>query len=303
MIYDSLVIGSGPCGISAAIKLKENGLKVALIEFSTPGGKVNIAPRVDNYPGYKSIPGPDLAVVFYNRLTASGVEFIGDRVNSLEKANDLFVLKCDHAEYQAKTVLVASGTKERKLGFENEDRLFGHGVSYCAICDGHFFKDQTVAIIGGGNAALKEAIYLAPSVKKLYLLHRRKEFRGLNKLVDELLEFGNTEVLTPYTPKEILGDDSVKGLVIHNVETDQDTTLVVDGIFPLIGQIPNTQFINIDGVLDEWKTIPVNKQMMSSCDGLFAGGDVLPREIRQIYLAQHDGEVAAKNIVEYLANK
>jgi len=300
MIYDCLVIGSGPCGISAAIKLKEAGVKVALIEFSTPGGKVNIAPRVDNYPGYKSIPGPDLAVVFFNRFQNSGVEFIGDKVVSLVKENDLFIVKCENGEYQAKTVMVASGTKERKLGFENEDRLFAHGISYCAICDGHFFKDQTVAIIGGGNAALKEAIYLSPIVKKIYLIHRRKEFRGLNKLVDELVEMGNAEVLTPYTPKEILGKEKVTGLVIHNVETDEDKTLDVEGIFPLIGQIPNTQFIDIDGVLDEWKTIPVSRSMMSNCEGLFAGGDVLPRDIRQIYLAQHDGEVAAKNIIEYL---
>ena len=186
------------------------------------------------------------------------------------------------------------------VGLPKEDELFAHGLSYCALCDGHFFKGQDVAVIGGGNAALKEAIHLAGIAKKLYVIHRRNEFRGSMNLVNELKEMNNVEIITPYIPVEILGEDKVTGLVIENREDGSRRTLDIEGLFPLVGQIPNTQFIKIDGVLNKWGTIPVEKNMMTSCEGLFAGGDVLPRDIRQIYLAEHDGMVASKSIIEYL---
>ena len=162
------------------------------------------------------------------------------------------------------------------------------------------FKGVDVAVIGGGNAALKEAIHLATVVKKLYVIHRRNEFRGSLNLVKELQEMDNVEIITPYIPIEILGEDKVTGLVIENREDGSHRTLEIQGLFPLVGQLPNTTFIKIDGVLNEWNTIPVERNMMSACEGLFAGGDVLPREIRQIYLAEHDGMVASKSIIEYL---
>ena len=299
-MFDCLIIGAGPCGIGAALKLKEAGINFALINSGTPGGKVNIAPRVDNYPGEKEIPGPDLAFKFYERLLNNNIPIIADTVLSLEKENDLFIAECEYETYSAKAVLIASGTKERKVGLPKEDELLGHGISYCSLCDGHFFKQKDVAVIGGGNAALKEAIHLAHIVKKLYVIHRRNEFRGSVKLVDELKEMGNVEIITPYIPVEILGEDKVTGLVIENREDGSRRELVIDGLFPLVGQIPNTSFIKMDGVLNEWGTIPVDRSMMSSVPGLFAGGDVLPREIRQIYLAEHDGVVASKSIVEFL---
>ena len=299
-VFDCLIIGAGPCGIGAALKLKEAGVNFALINSGTPGGKVNIAPRVDNYPGEKEIPGPDLAFKLYQRLLDHNIPIIGDTVLSLRKENDVFIAQCEYETYSAKAVLIASGTKERKVGLPKEDELLGHGISYCSLCDGHFFKGQDVAVIGGGNAALKEAIHLAHIVKKLYVIHRRNEFRGSNKLVDELKEMDNVEIITPYIPVEILGEDKVTGLVIENREDGSRRTLDIQGLFPLVGQIPNTSFIEIDGVLNEWATIPVDRSMMSSVPGLFAGGDVLPREIRQIYLAEHDGVVASKSIIEFL---
>ena len=298
--YDVIIIGAGPCGIGAALKLHEAGVNFAIIDGGTPGGKVNIAPRVDNYPGFKEIPGPDLAFKLYERLLDKGISIIGDSIVSLTKDKEEFLLEGNYDKYSAKVVLIAVGTKERKLGLPKEEELFGHGLSYCALCDGHFFKGQDVAIIGGGNVALKEAIHLAPIVRKLYLIHRRNEFRGSVKLVDELKAMDNVEIITPYVPKEILGEDKVSGLVISHRETGEDRILDIQGLFPLVGQLPNTDFVEIDGVLDEWKTIPVDRSMKTSVDGLFAGGDVLPREIRQIYLAEHDGVVAAKSIIEYL---
>ena len=300
-LYDTLILGAGPCGIRTAIILKEAGLDIAAIEGSTPGGKINIAPRVDNYPGFTKIPGPDLAVEFFNWLNNAGVEMIPDMVVSLTKEDNIFHVDCEHGSYLAKTVLVATGTKERELGLPKEKELFGHGVSYCAVCDGHFFKGQDVLIIGGGNTALKEAIYMADLAHHVYLIHRRNEFRGNKYLVTELENLPNATILTPYVPVSLLGEESLTGVVIENRETGEQKTLDVQGVFPLVGQIPNSQFIKIDNVKDEWGTIPVNpKTKQTGCEGLYAGGDILPRDIRQIYLSEVDGKVAAKAIIEYL---
>ena len=298
--YDCLIIGSGPCGIGAALKLHEAGINFGIIDGSTPGGKVNIAPRVDNYPGFKEIPGPDLAFKLYERLLERNISIIGDTIISLTKEDNLFKLEGEYGTYFAKAVLIASGTKERKVGLPNEDELFGHGLSYCALCDGHFFKGGDVAVIGGGNSALKEAIHLAHIVKKLYVIHRRNEFRGSVKLVEELKAMDNVEIITPYIPVEILGKEKLNGLVIENREDGSHRELKLDGLFPLVGQIPNTTFVKIDGVLNEWGTVPVDRNMMTSVSGLYAGGDVLPRDIRQIYLSEHDGMVASKSIIEFL---
>ena len=298
-IYDSLIIGAGPSGIGCAIELQKKGLDFALIEKSTPGGKINIAPRVDNYPGQHEIPGPDLAMVFYQRILDNNINFIGDEITSLDKENDLFVLKGQVDIYYAKTVYIASGTTERKLGFPNEDKLFGHGISYCALCDGHFFKGQDVLVIGGGNSALKEAIHLAGIVKHLYLIHRRNEFRGSNKIVDELKSFDNVTIMTPYIPLEFIGEDKLEAVKIAHRETGEEQILAVQGCFPLVGQDPNSKFIKLD-IKNEWGNIPVDRKMMTSVPGCFAGGDILPRDIRQIYLAEHDGKVAANSIEEYL---
>ena len=300
-LYDTLVLGAGPCGIRTAIILKEAGLDVAIIEGSTPGGKINIAPRVDNYPGFTKIPGPDLAVEFFNWLDKAEVEMIPDFVTSLTKENDIFTVVCQNDAYQAKTVLVATGTKERELGLPKEKELFGHGLSYCAVCDGHFFKGQDVLIIGGGNTALKEAIYMADIANHVYLIHRRNEFRGNKYLVTELENLPNATILTPYVPVALLGEEKLEGVIIQNRETGEEKRLDVQGVFPLVGQIPNSEFIKIDGVKDEWGTIPVNpKTKQTGVEGLYAGGDILPRDIRQIYLSEVDGKMASKAIIEYL---
>ena len=299
-IYDCLIIGSGPCGIGTALELIKENLDIAVLEKDVPGGKINIAPRVDNYPGQTKIPGPDLAVIFYQRILDNNVPFIGDDIISLEKENDLFVLEGKNNKYFAKTVMIASGTKERELGLPNEKELFGHGLSYCALCDGHFFKGQDVLVIGGGNTALKEAIYLADICKHVYLIHRRNEFRGSKKIVEELESYQNATILTPYIPLEFIGKEKLEAVKIQNRETEEIKTIEVQGVFPLVGQLPNSQFIKIEGITNEWGNIPVDRNMMTSVPGVFAGGDILPREIRQIYLAEHDGKVAAKSIVAYL---
>ena len=298
--FDVVVIGAGPSGIGCTIALKKEGYNVALIEMGMPGGKINIAPRVDNYPGQKEIPGPDLAMIFYQRILDNELNFIGDEIVSLDKEGDTFISTGKNGVYKSKAVYIASGTVERKVGLPNEDKLFGHGLSYCALCDGHFFKGQDVLVIGGGNAALKEAVHLAHLVKHLYLIHRRNEFRGSMKIVDELKAFDNVTIMTPYIPLEFIGEDKLEAVRIQNKETLEEKVLEVQGVFPLVGQNPNTTFIKLD-IKNEWGNIPVDKAMSTRVEGCFAGGDVLPRDIRQIYLAEHDGMVAAKSIKEYLS--
>ena len=298
--FDVVVIGAGPSGIGCTIALKKEGFNVALIEMSMPGGKINIAPRVDNYPGQKEIPGPDLAMIFYQRILDNELNYIGDEIISLTKEGDTFISTGKNGVYKSKAVYIASGTVERKIGLPNEDKLFGHGLSYCALCDGHFFKGQDVLVIGGGNAALKEAVHLAHLVKHLYLIHRRNEFRGSMKIVDELKSFDNVTILTPYVPLEFIGEEKLEAVKIQNKETLEEKVLKVQGVFPLVGQNPNTTFIKLD-IKNEWGNIPVDKNMSTRVEGCFAGGDVLPRDIRQIYLAEHDGMVAAKSIKEYLS--
>lgn len=298
-VFDCVIIGAGPSGIGCALALKEKGFDIALIEKGMPGGKVNIAPRVDNYPGQHEIPGPDLAMVFYQRVLDNQINFIGDEIVSLDKENDLFVSKGKNDTYISKTVYIASGTTERKIGLPKEDELFGHGLSYCALCDGHFFKGQDVLVIGGGNSALKEAIHLAGITSHLYLIHRRNEFRGSAKIVDELKSHSNVTILTPYVPVEFIGEDKLEGVKIQNKETGEEHVLKVQGVFPLVGQNPNSEFIKLD-IKNEWGNIPVEKNMMTRVEGAFSGGDILPRDIRQIYLAEHDGKVAASSIEEYL---
>ena len=298
-VFDCVIIGAGPTGIGAAIALKKEGFDIALIEKSMPGGKVNIAPRVDNYPGQHEIPGPDLAMIFYQRIIDNQINFIGDEITSLEKENDLFVSIGKNDTYVSKTVYIATGTTERKIGLPKEDELFGHGLSYCALCDGHFFKGQDVLVIGGGNSALKEAVHLAGIAKHLYLIHRRNEFRGSDKIVEELKSHSNVTIMTPYIPIEFIGEGKLEGVKIQNKETGEEQILKVQGVFPLVGQNPNSEFVHLD-VKNEWGNIPVEKNMMTRVEGAFSGGDILPRDIRQIYLAEHDGMVAAKGIAEYL---
>ena len=299
--HDVVIIGAGPSGIKASLLLKEAGVDFIIIDGSTPGGKVNIAPRVDNYPDYSKISGPDLAMNLFMRLMDKGIDLIGEQVSSLKKDGDLFLIDTDYSSYSAKAVYIATGTQEKELGLPNEKEMFGHGLSYCALCDGHFFKGQEVAVIGGGNAALTEAAYLATICKKVYIIHRRKEWRGIKKKQDDLFAFDNVVALTPYVTKSINGKDHVESLTLVNQENGEEKELKISAVFPLVGQNPNTNFINIEGVIDNYRFIPVDKNNESpACPGLFAGGDVLPRVIKQIYLAERDAQIATNGILEYL---
>ena len=301
--YDVLIIGAGPCGISASIELKKANINVAIIEKSMPGGKINIAPRVDNYPHHEPVIGPDLAMEFFMRMNDAGVEMIGDEVINVFKLDDGFAIQGKYGQYECMALLVASGTRERHLGFENEDRLLGKGLSYCALCDGHFFKDKVVASIGSDYETLKETQYLSELCSKVYLISEDPSFSNRTFEINKVKDKENVEILTPYKVVKILDEDRLTGIVIENCKTKEQSELKLDGLFPLIGQDPNVEFLPFEDIKNETRNLKHDKNMMSDIPGLFVGGDVTPRHLRQIYVAEHDGVVAAESIKRYLNEK
>lgn len=293
MKYDVLIIGAGPGGIYSATNLKEKGLKVAILEYSMPGGKVNIAPRVDNFPGYKEIRGPDLAMEFFNKMNTANVEFIPTKVLDIKKEDNEFILSTTSGEYHSTYVVVASGTDEEKLNLPGEKELLGHGLSYCAICDGHFFKDKVSAVIAEDRYAIIEAIYLAKLCKEVYVITSQKQLIGTGPLIRELESYSNVKYIYQRAVTKLIGNP------LEAIELDDGSIINVDGIFPLLGYIPNTSFISDKSLLDEDDFIKVDKNYQTSIDGLFAIGDVISRELKQIYLAVND----ANRLSEYLYNK
>lgn len=299
-IYESIIIGAGPGGIAAATNLHDKGVDFLLIERGAPGGKINVAARVDNYPGYKEISGPDLAYVFFERLLKKNIRITYGNVISLTKEDNIFIVATETDTYYSKTVIIASGTKEKKIGLDKEEELLGKGISYCAICDGHFFRNKDVVVVGGGNFAFKEALHLSEIARKVYLVHRRYEFRGLPKSLEEIKNKPNIKILTPCIVTEILGDEFVNGVKVFNKETEEEFDLKVDGFFPCVGHIPNTEFVKLD-ILDEYKNVIFYENMQTKISGCFAVGDVLTRNLKQIYISERDGIRASNSVIEYLA--
>ena len=295
-----LIVGAGPAGITAAIYLKRGGIEPILIEKMMPGGKVSLTHKVDNYPGFSSIGGSDLANEFMNQLMANNIEIVFDEVTKITKLEDGFNVKTSYNEYQADAVIVATGTVERKLGIPGEKEFFAKGVSSCAVCDGGFFKGQPMAIIGGGNSALEEALYLSSITNKVYVVHRRNEFRADQILVDRIKKDDHIEILTPFIPLEVKGDNMVSSLVLKNVETNEEKEISINAMFAYVGADANTSFIDIKGLLDDKGYIVVDSEMTTSIPGLFACGDCIKKNLRQVVTACGDGAIAAMSCVHYL---
>ena len=295
-----IVVGAGPSGITACIYLKRAGFDPYLIECSMPGGKISSTFKVDNYPGFDSISGADLAFKMMDQLQKNEIEIHFETVLEVKKKEELVYIKTDSEEYQTEAVIIATGTKEKKLNIPGEEEYFHKGISFCAVCDGGFFKNEPMAIIGGGNSALEEALYLENIAKPLYLIHRRKEFRGDQILIDELEKNENVKILTPYIPLRFIGEDKLTSLVIENVETKEQLTIEVNAAFEYVGASANTSFIKDKEILDEKGYIIVNSKMETAVKGIYAAGDVTVKELRQIVTASNDGAIAAINVSSYL---
>lgn len=294
-IYDSIIIGAGPAGLSAAIYLKRANIDVLVVEKGAFGGKVNYTAIIDNYLGEENVFGPDLAFKFYNHAIENDVDIVSDDIINVTKKDQVFIVKSSYEEYLAKTIIVASGTTDKKLDLVNANKFEHHGISYCAVCDGPLYKNKTVAVIGGGNSALEESLYLANIASKVYLIHRREEFRGENKLVDKIKINSNIELKLSSTVVELLGNDKLETIKLSNGET-----LNVSALFPYIGQIANTNFLDFKNLCNESGYIIVNSNMETCVDGLFAAGDVTNKKLKQIVTATGDGALAATSVIEYL---
>lgn len=295
-----IIIGSGPAGITASIYLKRSGMEPYLIESYMPGGKLSSTYKIDNYPGFDSINGSDLAFKMMDQLTKNQIDIHYETVTSVIKKNDKIIVESSVDSYQTEAVIIASGMTEKKLNIKSEDKFLAKGISFCAICDGGFYKNQPMAIIGGGNSALEEALYLKDLANPLYIIHRRNEFRGDQLVLDQVKESDKIKIMTPYVPVEFKGEEVLDSLVLENVETKEQVEINVKGVFEYVGSIPNTSFVNNKEILNEQGFIEVDDKMMSKIPGIFAAGDVIKKDLRQVVTATNDGAIAAMVVKSYL---
>ena len=303
-MYDILIIGAGPGGMSAAIYGARANMSVAIIDKEAPGGKVLKTDAIENYPGFNSVNGADLASKMFEQVVNYGTEFIFGEVVKVNNFDDHKEVVMDSGEvYEAKTIIIATGNENKKMGLDREDYFYAKGLSYCAICDGALYKGKEMAVIGGGNSALQEALFLTNFAKKVYIIHRRDQFRGESTLVDRVKSNDKIELLLNYIPYSLNGDKHVTGLTIQNKLDNSLKTLDVEIVFPFIGFEPKTDFVKHLGILDEQGYVLVDENMKTSLDGIYSVGDVNHKNLRQIVTACNDGAIAAIAIQHYLQNK
>ena len=292
-LYDIAIVGGGPAGLTAGIYGARAGKSVLIFEGESIGGQISRASSVENYPGFKEISGIDLSTNLFEQADGLGCEFAFESVLSVSGKLGDFTLTSDGGEYRAKTVILAVGAAARKLGIEREDELTGRGVSYCAVCDGAFFRGKTVAVVGGGNSALDDALYLAAMAEKVYLIHRRDAFRAESAMVDKIKAEPKIVVKTPRVVTELQGDAQLSGLVLRDPGTGAEETIAVDGLFVAIGHAPAAgAFASLVG-LDEAGYIDAGENCKTSVPGVFTAGDCRVKNVRQLTTACGDGAVAA----------
>ena len=298
-MYDIIIIGSSPAGLTAAIYACRAGLSFAVIEKEYMGtGQIVYTEQIDNYPGYPGIDGYTLGEKFREHAEALGTVFIENEVTALAKAGKSWEISLsDSGKLEAKAVIYAAGASPKKLGIPGESEFSGRGVSYCALCDGAFFEGRTVAVIGGGDTALSDALYLSKMAEKVYVIHRRDSFRANNSLVKKAEERRNIEFILNAVPTEITGGDAVTGL---KVQCGGTRIISADGVFVAIGSLPDTDMLRGIADLDERGYVIASESGITSAEGLFAAGDVRTKEVRQIVTAAADGANALISAQNYL---
>lgn len=297
-MYDCIVVGGGPAGLTAAIYLKRACKKVAIFEREVFGGQITKATEVENYPGFDRISGMELGNKMKAQAEDLGVECFYDEIIQIEKNGDVFQVITVDKTYESKTVIYAAGTSPRKLGIKEEEKFIGNGVSYCATCDGAFYKDKTVCVVGGGNTAIDDALYLSNICKKVYVIHRRDSFRAEPIKVSSLKEKDNIEFIYNATVEGVMGNDKVEALEI--VVNDKKMEVKTDGVFVAIGSTPNTEILDNFVSLDANGYALSNHELETSVAGLFVAGDVRDKQVKQLTTATSDGTVAATFAIDYL---
>ncbi len=293
-MIDVAIIGAGTAGLTAAIYARRAGSSVTVFEGEAPGGQIINTPEIDNFPGLPGVSGYEYANKLFEQAQALGAEFVFDKVKVAEGSlEEGFRLTTEYGTLcEAKTVIIASGVKRREMGLAGEQEFTGRGISYCATCDGAFFKGKTAAVFGGGNTAVEDAIYLAGICKKVYIIHRRNQFRADQTLVDELLAHDNVETKLCFTVSGIRGEDKLTGVELTNIDGSREE-LTTDALFVAIGLIPENGVFKDIAELDDAGYVVAGENCETSTPGVFAAGDCRTKDVRQLVTAAADGAVAA----------
>lgn len=303
-IYDLAILGAGPAGICAAIYATRGKLNTLWLEKKfVQGGQIVDTYEVDNYPGLPGITGLDLGETMVKHAEKLGIKPKREPVLSIEDEGEVKVIRTKKNQYRARAVILACGAAHRQLGIPGEEELSGMGVSYCATCDGAFFQGGTVAVVGGGNVAVEDAILLSRTCKKVYFVHRRDELRADKVLQDKLFKCANVEMVWDSVPTVIEGTDKVEDIKVHNVKTDEGKTIAVDGVFIAVGILPNTEKFKGLVDLDESGYIIAGEDGVTSTPGIFAAGDIRTKNLRQVVTAVADGANAVASVQRYLIEK
>lgn len=293
-MYDVIIIGAGPAGLTAAIYLGRAGKKLLILEKNVYGGQIVNSKEVENYPAISKISGFEFSNNLYNQAKNFGAELKYETVVNLTKDKEVTT---NRGKYQAKSIIIATGLSNRTLEIDGVDSFIGRGISYCATCDGNFFKDKVVAVVGGGNTALEDAIFLSNICKKVYIVHRRTTFRGEKILQDILNKKENVEFVFNSNVVKINGNELLESIIINT--NNEERELQIDGLFLAIGQIPNNSYIDIID-LDEKGYAIANEDCKTNIDGIYVAGDFRTKKVRQLVTAASDGATAAINAIEYI---
>ncbi len=297
-MYDVIIIGMGISGISAAIYAKNSNLNVLIIEENAPGGLLNRINEINNYPGFKKITGPDLSYNLFESIQELNIPYKIDKVIQITLEKEIKIIKTEKEEYRTKNIIIATGRKNRLLNLENELKLLGHGISTCALCDGNLYKDKIIAVVGGGNTALEETLYLSNLASKIYLIHRRDTFRAEPALIDKINKKSNIEILYKSQVTKLIEENKN----LSKIEINNEKEIVVSALFIFIGFIPNNEFLSNLDILNEEGYIEVNKNYETKIKGIYAVGDCIKKEYYQLTTAANDGVVASINIIKNSKN-
>lgn len=299
--YDTIIIGGGPAGLAAGLYAMRSGLKTVLLEKLQPGGQVIVTDFVENYPGFPSgISGGELSAHMEAQARAVGLEIIATEVVSVDFTGPAKVVLTPDEEYKAPTIIVASGATYRRLNVPGEQQLTGKGVSYCATCDGPLFRDKEIAVVGGGNTAVQDAVFLARFARKVTIVHRRDALRATKILQERAFKNEKVDIAWNSVVVEINGNERVEGLVLRDVKTRADRSVPVDGVFIVVGTDPNTEFVKRSVVLDPAGYILTDEDMRTNVPGVYAAGDCRRKSLRQIVTAAADGAIAAVSAERYI---
>lgn len=301
--YKIVIIGAGTAGLSAAIYAQRAGQDVIILDGKGYGGQIGSTDRVENYPGIASVSGFDFATGLYEQAKSLGAKIKFSAVQSVEPTDTGFDVVTDRVIYKTGAVIIATGLEKRKLNLDKEEILTGKGVSYCATCDGAFYKGKNVAVVGGGNTALEDALFLSEYCTNVYLVHRRDEYRGEQTYIDEIANRDNIIQLKSYIPVEIEGTDRVEGFKVKNLKDDSVKTLDVSGVFAAVGQVPSNDIFKGLVELDSAGYVVAGEDCLTSTKGIFVAGDCRTKEVRQLVTAAADGAVAGVAAAKYVRNR